>query len=147
MYCRAPITCAQATCRKFYHFGCALSVGCTFSESRLSTDSPKQSHDIYTLVFCPHHRDAKELKQFRLKEDWAPADPKRLIFLTEELDDKSPAQGQDEDFENVMQAAVAKRLVSSSFGLSFPNANLDRFQYLLPLSLKHTHTHTHTHTL
>jgi len=72
-----------------------------------------------------------------------------LIFLTEELDDKSPAQGQDEDFENVMQAAVAKRLVSSSFGLSFPNANLDRFHYLLirPPPLKHTHTHTHTHTI
>ena len=140
MYCRASITCAHATCRKFYHFGCALSVGCTFSESRLSTDSPKQSHDIYTLVFCPFHRDVKELKQFRLKEDWAPADPKRLIFLTEELDEKSPAL--DEDFENVMQAAVSKRLVSSSFGLSFPNANLDRLQYLLSLSHSHSHSHS-----
>jgi hypothetical protein len=121
----ACLSCEFPACRKFFHFGCAVSVGCRFSEARLSTENGVGPHDIYNFMHCPAHADSRMTKPFQLNYLWKPTNPTRLFTVF----DDSEEGIDDSSMESVVatqQVAVSRRLVSSSFGLSFTTKNSQR---------------------
>jgi hypothetical protein len=119
---RACIACEHSSCRKFFHLGCALSVGCKFSEARLSNESDSIYHEVYTFVHCPAHAESRLAKPFELTHIWKPSNPTRLMSVLDNVDDvDSNIFSEENGFIIGQQIAISRRLISSSFGLSFPS--------------------------
>lgn len=119
---RAVLTCANKSCMKFFHYGCALSVGCVFAETKLSSEGINTSHDIYTFMFCPIHKGDIQSKPVDVLSDMATTIPVSNPLRAITTLDQTEFENSDGD----IIAMVSRRLVRSSFGLSFITATDDR---------------------
>lgn len=80
----AGLFCTMKSCKRVFHFPCAVAIGCKFSEGIESqTDAYESTTAIQTFVACPEHTGY--LSAFRrLTGEWTPCEPMRSLRIEQD---------------------------------------------------------------